>query len=79
MALDRQAMIQKYLPELTQPAVFTQEDLTTALGRSALDKATIEKQLNFILDKLIYFIQENESLKDQLVTLQKKVQPLKSA
>jgi hypothetical protein len=72
MTNDKQAFIQQFLPELTQPSSWTQEDIITALGKLALERVDYEKKLQLTIDRFFHLKQENDNLQKQLETMKKK-------
>ncbi len=70
-ATTKQQLIAQYLPELTQPVNLEHEEISQTLGQLIIDKATISKQLQKVIDKYLTLVKENDSLKDQLATQKK--------
>jgi hypothetical protein len=58
---EKMALIKKYAPEF-ENSMLDQGDITLAVGKVALEKITLEKQLNAIVDKLINVSKERDAL-----------------
>lgn len=65
---EKAALIRRYAPELENGGL-DQTDISVAMGRLTLEKTTLEKQLNAMVEKLIAVSKERDGLKaenDQL-------------